>query len=657
MRTLFFYMALLVAGTSAFAQEALTGLHFNPVVQEKVTEMSRLKYAPGGTDTLPVNLPFFDDFSTNGVFPSALRWIDRYAFENNDFPVYPVNLGAVTLDAINDSGMIYRNAVPGPACFIADHLTSRYIRLDSILTPVPRSLGPADSVYLSFFYQPQGRGRPPQTSDSLILQFLVRPAHDSITPTDTTAIPDLWQKVWFANGMSLDTFYLQGNKYFRQVMVPVTDPRYFTNKFRFRFFNYVSLASSEEPSWQSNTDQWNLDNIYLNINREYTDTIYPEIRFIQRPPSMLKRYEQMPYPQYCDDPTNEISDTIDILISNRDLDSHLSSYNYYATDPGGAFSKTYDGGNYNIKTFYYNGYVTYQPFAHPPVPFLFPISASDSASFLITHIVKANDPGSALGDTMQSWQKFYNYFAYDDGTPEAGYGLTPAGSKLAYRFHLNKSPDTLRAVQVYFNRTLSNASNQWFYLCVWNDNAGTPGDTIYSDLVLPYYTDSLNKFITYHIYPPLRLTGTFYVGWIQTTNDNLNVGFDTYNNSQDEIFYNTMGEWDNSFFSGSLMMRPVVGKPIPLGTGEINPDRLEFGLYPNPCFSGKVNIRLPENDLIRAASRHASLTIYNLIGQPVLKSAYTSSLDVANLPDGIYCISLTDHDGTQIGTSKLIIAH
>ena len=656
MRAYIIYFLLFLAGYPAISQEILTGLQFNPVVQNKAEEYKKLKSSLTGTDTIPVMLPFFDDFSANRVFPSTQRWIDRFAFENTDYPVFPINLGAMTMDAINDSGRIYSHAVPGPAVFIADHLTSRYIRLDSVFTPLPRPLGPADSVYLSFYYQPQGRGRPPQSVDSLILQLLVKSAHDSITPTDTFEIPDLWQKVWFSKGMSLDTFYLQNNKYFHQVMIPVTDPRYFTNKFRFRFFNYVSLASSAEPSWQSNTDQWNLDNVYLNTGRNLFDTIYPEIRFIQRPPSMLNRYEVMPYPQYCNDPTNEIADTIDILISNRDLDAHMSSYKYFITAPGSSFSKTYNGGNYNIRTFYYNGYVNYQPFAHPEIDWLFPISSSDTASFLMKHVVKDINPVVMMGDSMQAWQKFQNYYAYDDGTPEEGYGLSPAGSKLAYRFHLNKSPDTLRAIQMYFNQTLGNASQQWFYLCVWNDNAGVPGDTIFSDLVYPYYTDSLNKLITYHIYPPLRLTGSFYIGWIQTTDDNLNIGFDRYNNSQNEIFYNTMGQWNNSFYSGSLLMRPVVGKPIPLSTGDIIPRKGAFNIYPNPCNGNILNIHIPDKNILPAGSSPLFLTIYNLFGQQVLNTRFTNTIDVGTLSDGIYFISLTDASGIQLGVRKLIIS-
>lgn len=666
MRFLLIILISLLTGIAGFSQEFLTGLQVNPMVKAKAMELNRMKtdtqtngdvwdqYLDAASDTIPVSLPFFDDFSANGVFPSPLRWIDRFAFENNDIPVYPINIGAVTLDAINDSGNMYPNAKPGPLPFIADWLTSRYIRLDSFT--------PDDSVYLSFYYQPQGRGKAPQKADSLILQFLVVPARDSITPADSTIIiPDVWKKVWFANGMTLeafqnDTVNNKQKKSFLQVFIPVTDSQYFRRNFRFRFFNYVSLASAAEPSWQSNTAQWNLDNIYLDSGRDRYDTIYPELRFIYRPPSLLKRYESMPYPQYSDDPTNEIRDTLDILMSNRDIKPHLSSYNYYVSQPGGSFSKSYNGGNYLIPTFWDSSYVNYQPFAHPQLPFLIPISQADSAIFLVKHVVKDVTPGSIAGDTMQAYQKFFNYYAYDDGTPEASYGLTPAGSKLAYRFRLNKSPDILRAVQMYFNRTLSKTSQQFFYLCIWNDNAGKPGDTIYSDLVYPRFADSLNKFVTYHLDPPLVITGTFYVGWIQTTGDNLSIGYDRYNNSQNEIFYNSTGIWNTSAFTGSLMIRPVVGKPIPIGTGNILTRDVKLTLFPNPCSGSALYIRIPEDLDNKRVSETATITISDLVGHVRLTTGFKNEVDVAALNNGLYFLEVKDRSGIRIGLAKFILS-
>ena len=207
---------------SGVSQEILTGLQMNPVVRIKAMEADyRMLYR--GLDTLPVNMPFFDDFSASVGFPSSARWIDRYTFQNTDIPVFPINIGAITLDAINDSGIIYPEGIPGPTTFIADHLTSRYIRMDSVFVPNPRKLSAADSVFLSFYYQPQGRGLSPEINDSLILQFFLRPAFDSITSTDTIPYPETWQTVWGTQGMSLDTFYLNTHHYFLRVLIPVTD--------------------------------------------------------------------------------------------------------------------------------------------------------------------------------------------------------------------------------------------------------------------------------------------------------------------------------------------------------------------------------------------------------------------------------------------------
>jgi len=648
---LFYLLIFFFSLATSFAQEVLVGLEFNPVVQAKAEEINKLRNPSNGLDTIPISVPFFDDFRESTVFPSDERWIDNYAFVNTDIPVYPINRGTVTLDAISDSGQMYSNAIPGPATFLADHLTSRYIRLDSIFIPSPRALSPADSVYLSFWYQPQGRGKPPHVNDSLLLHFLVKPAWDSISPIDTTHFDDLWEEIWKTEGMSLDTFYLRNNQYFVQVMIPITDTQFFKKTFRFQFYNYVSLASSAEPSWQSNCSQWNLDNIYLDINRSASDTLKPEITFIERPPSMLKNYSSMPFPQYTDNPTNEMADTLDILMSNRDLQNHNSSYGFSMKEVNGAWQYEYNGGEYVMKPFYSYGYITYVPFAHPPVLQLFPVSAADSALFLITHQVQAVD-GSLLGDTMQAYQRFYNYFAYDDGTPDAGYGLTPAGSMLAYRFKLNKTPDTLRAIQFFFNRTLSGNNVNFFYLTVWNDANGKPDQVLYQELVLPKFADSLNKFVTYHLDPPLRISSTFYVGWEQTTDDNLNVGYDRYNNSREQVLFNTWGFWLNSAFNGSPMIRPIVGKPIPLGITEKKETIVKMNVFPNPVSGEAVMISLPAT-LDKTGTY--TLRLYNVYGQEILKQPFSGTVNISNCTSGIYILTLSAPSGQVISSAKLIV--
>ena len=85
------------------------------------------------------------------------------------------------------------------------------------------------------------------------------------------------------------------------------------------FFNYASIATTNIPSWRSNADQWNLDYIYLNTDRNHADTFYKDISFVERAPSMLKRYQAMPYNQYRVDPTNEIRTSFKNLLKSSCL--------------------------------------------------------------------------------------------------------------------------------------------------------------------------------------------------------------------------------------------------------------------------------------------------------------------------------------------------
>ncbi|MCX6287456.1 MAG: T9SS type A sorting domain-containing protein [Bacteroidetes bacterium] len=633
-----------------WAQEVLTGMQTNPQVRQKYLERQMQGQLNVVNDTSPVSLPFFDDFSYDSIYPTSRLWIDNYTFVNTDIPVYPPNLGAVTLDAIDERGLMYENAQPGPTPFIADHLTSRFIRLDSVFSPIPRKITAADSVYLSFFYQPQGRSRNfPLKQDSLMLRFLVSPAHDSISLTDTVHFPDVWMKIWSSIGMSLDTFRFYNNeKYFLQAMIPITDTLLFFKKtFRFQFYNYVNFAAPPEYSWQSNCDQWNIDNVYLNIGRTMIDTVRPEIRFMDRAPSMLKNYESMPYPHYTAAPEQEMADSISVIFSNRDISIHNCNYSYKVTNSGGSFTKTYTSPNFNVPPVYSTGPVM----LHPAVSWFYPITQADSAVFQMRHIIKDNASGSVFGDTISRNQNMFNYFAYDDGTPEASYGLTPAGAMLAYRFNLNK-PDTLRAIQMYFNHVLNNTSPPYFFLCVWTDDAGTPGDTIFSRLTVPKHADQLNKFVTYHI-PALPVSGTIYIGWIQTTADNLSLGFDTYNDHSDQIFYNTSGRWYPSAYSGSLMIRPIVGKPIPLGIEETGTNVPELQVYPNPCRDGILHLRLKNSGT--SSAEGYSLTLTNLLGQTMLNVKYTESLNLTSLNQGIYILFLTDRNGNKNAMRKIII--
>jgi hypothetical protein len=239
--TLFFFVQLQ-------AQEVLTPLGYNPAYKNATPPLMQKNNSKGGNGA--IKLPFIDDFSRMGIYPYTDHWEDqRYVFINRTYAVNPPSLGVATFDAMNDTGGVYSHATTFPSP--CDTLTSLDIRLDSSFV-LHQELSPADSVYLSFYIQPQGIGDDPQHGDSIVLQFYAPDA-------------DEWHTVWHHEGMPLDTFKAKYGTDFLQVMVAITDTIYFKPNFKFRFFNYASIPGNNIPSWRSGVyDHWNLDYVYLN---------------------------------------------------------------------------------------------------------------------------------------------------------------------------------------------------------------------------------------------------------------------------------------------------------------------------------------------------------------------------------------------------------
>jgi hypothetical protein len=644
---------LLITASFVSAQEQLLPLSYNPWlrgVKPMVKKGAHLRPAT-------LTLPFLDDFSKPEIYPSAANWIDNDVFINNDIGKYPPSQGVATFDALNDTGALYSNAAS--FSFLADRLTSQFINLSSYT--------PADSVYLSFFFQPGGRSNDPEEGDSLVLEFLQEYRADTLidTATQDTTFFDKWYHVWSSPGMDLDTFYVRNHHWFKQVMVPIDTTLFLRSDFRFRFYNYATLASNNIPSWRSNADIWNIDYVYINANRSHKDTLYSDLTLVNPAPTMLSRYSSMPLSQYLANPALETKDSLEMLISNLSKDTLICRYRFVVKDPAGSDVFNYDGGNYNIFPFYLTGYQNYPNHHKPKFPnFVFPSQSEDSVVFSVTHIIERIGISQELirqNDTMRYYQKFYNYLAYDDGTAEAGYGLSPDGSMLAYRFKLN-SPDTLRGVQMFFNRTLDNASQKNFNLMVWADDGGKPGKVLYKSkkYLKPLYSDSLNKFYTYILdTAELLVLGndnlTFYVGWLQQTDNNLNVGWDSTSNAQANILYNIDGSWKNTSFHGALMIRPCLGPSLVKGkhtpfTGDDN----HLSVYPNPTH-GLFSLELPPAFAGYDDPEDYRLTIFNILGEKVGEYPYLSEYDLSYLQKGIYVLRLNTLDNYLQYQGKVVI--
>jgi len=705
MKKFIIYLFILIFPLITFSQEYITGLVGNPVIKSYLKKKNIIpQFKSYIKEYPPISLPFFDDFSYPGVYPDTSLWIDNEAYVNSHFAIFPVNFGVATFDVLDANGDLYPHA--GTFSFIADHLTSYPIRLDSIIDENYK-ITPADSIYFSFYYQPQGRGDIPLSYDSLVLDFgiyngdtvfawidsvqvygydylnqgepyilplsQIQPPlpcdtslwytlldtlfyNDSIMiPCDSIFVLDTeWTSVWSAEGDTLDVFIEENDVYFKRVMIPVTDTAWLKKDFQFRFMNYGSLSVIN--SWQSNTDHWNVDMVYLNIGRSKDDIYLRDICFTENSQSFVKNYYSMPFWQYD---YYLKKDTIDIYAHNLDSADHTCTYNYYVQDQEGdtlhAFH--YDGFT-GIMSPYFNQTISeIQPFVKPPVKYFFTSTFEDSVKFRISHVIYDED-SVTIGDTMIFHQQFSNYFAYDDGTAERGYGLSPAGAKLAYKFKL-ENPDTLRGLQMFFNKTMNNANDRLIDICVWNDDNGKPGYLIYAwENRKPVFNNGFNVFHTY-IFPEYLVLGAevFYVGWIQLSDMNMNVGFDRNTNSRTKIFYDVNGTWINSSFEGSLMIRPVVGKALPGNIPTYKSQPANLVIYPNPPESnGLVSLILPSGYSDPEKQKYLKVRIFDICGKLIFTVPYSEKpLNVSILKQGLYIVNLFDAAYTRNYSAKLLI--
>jgi hypothetical protein len=635
MRNLLIILLLLII-VPGKAQEVLNPLGYNPAYKNAPAPPVVKSTAKGGNTA--VKLPFIDDFSRPGIFPYTDHWEDeRYVFINRTYAVNPPSLGVATFDAMNDTGGVYSHVTTFPTP--CDTLTSLDIRLDSSFT-LNKALSPADSVYLSFYIQPQGIGDDPQRDDSIVLQFYA---------------PDtgVWHTVWHHEGMPLDSFKTKYGSDFLQVLIPITDTVYFKPNFKFRFFNYASIPGNNIPSWRSGVyDHWNLDYVYLNAGRDYQDTYRQDLAITGNVSSLLTNYTAMPWNQFKANTAAEMNHAIEIRYDkltkptqNRNVAQYFSIQNL---DDKTFFYPTPNPASVNMTTDFRTFKPNYSSYTYNS-------NASPYADFQVVFTMSTTPDINRNNDSLKFYQRFYNYYAYDDGVPEAGYGLSAPNARLAIQFKANTA-DSIQAVQFYFNQTLGLASQQYFTLCIWNDNGGKPGSLIYQQKnVRPEYGGRLFEFVTYVLDHAVSVSGTFYVGWTQSTGDNLNVGWDYNNIHNDRVFYNTTGNWYNSSYKGITMIRPIMGTEDEayVGIGPVEKaGAFNIIIAPNPVQNGRLNLICAATD--EAQPAQSSLRIFNLNGQMVVNRPFQQQLDVSQLPAGIYFLQIIGRDG-QIRTSKKFI--
>ncbi len=625
--TRIYLTALIILLTSALqAQEVITPLTVNRQLTGRATAATLTGNATAATAATltksaqaddPLPLPFSDDFSYPGPYPSPERWADRQVFINNTFSVRQPSMGVATFDCLDESGMLYERA--SHMVFEADRLTSLPLALD---------YPPSDSIILSFCYEAGGTGDMPETNDSLTLAFWA--------PEE-----ERWYSMWQARGGETNGFVT--------VMIPITNPVFLKEGFRFRFTGYASLAAANsEPSLAANSDQWNIDHVLLDRGRSIHDTVLHDVALTLPVRSLVKEYEAMPWRHFRQAYLSAMRPTVTISYRNNDTIVRNVTRHVTITDlSDNSVVRDLDAGAANASPLSDNSH-------DAPLLYTFDSSAgADSAKFLVTVSLITDEFDPKQNNTMHYVQRFADYFAIDDGSAEAGYGINGQGSRnamAALRFR-SFIPDSVAAITICFNDAYNRANQRSFDLMVWGDDNGRPGALLgSSEGPVASPGEEINGFVTYLFDEPVSVDGHFWVGWQQNSETFLNVGLDLNTAHDGRHYYHISGQWQESMAPGTIMVRPVM-KQRGTTTSVPPPGTLTnqlFSIYPNP-FRERVTL-VPSDD----APDEYTIEVISNNGVRVISMSRTEHPDLSRLAPGTYYLMIRSGSGRPLSLLRIV---
>ncbi|MFM7566750.1 MAG: T9SS type A sorting domain-containing protein [Flavobacteriales bacterium] len=564
---------------------------------------------PDVSDTLwMANPAYFQDSATiffQTISDTSKLWIDRKAYHNFTFADNPRTLGVATFDGLDENGYPYQ-------------FGSNITNYGDFLTTKPLDLSPytlADSLYVSFLYQPEGLGDVPEIGDSLILEFYAPEL-------------DQWFHIWSISGSP--------NHPFKSVHIPVTQAYFMKKGFRMRFKNFGALSGS--------LDHFHIDYVHLRPLSDQGDTLFKDFAFSYPLHTLLKTYTHVPWDHYRASVDNKMSDGLQVKVHNGSNAAENYQNGQVAVSqngtPEGTFSLlgfTLAEGNIN-----YNPNTLYTSYHDLSNGYEFNRNLTGNyQEFDIKGSVSAQFPNINSNDSCRFIQGFYNYYSYDDGSAEAAFGPTGAQSMLAIHFDAYE-PDSLLGLYLHFVPSVIDVSNKLFYVTVWEDNNGVPGNVLYEDDAFsprqPTYANGRNNFNAYYFNGNIKVAvgSSFFIGWRQVDPVRYNVGLDRNINHSDQIFYSVDfgGTWETPPFTGSPMVRPIFSTALD-GVLSATPKAMEkYTLYPNPT-AGKMNIISPFSD-------EQGYAVYTMQGELVM-TIHGNQGDFSWIANGYYLIQSLSH--------------
>jgi hypothetical protein len=615
-RSLIFLFALCIS-LSGLAQEIESELVFDIEKNRQFELEKRRPAVERGGGALP--LPFFDDFSRYSLLTtdpnvplSYRRWEDDYARINNTFAMSPVSIGVATLEGLDRTGYPYDfddQYAEGPA----DTLTSVTIDLGGYTE--------FDNIYLVFHYQGGGFGNAPEGEDSLYLDFY--------SPFGQGE----WFQRWSIGGSAMTNF--------ERVFIPITEPEYLLNGFQFRFRNHATISG--------NYDMWHLDYIVLDqqINPETFD--YDEVAMQYPVQRLLNTFTAMPWTHYQSNPDSFMAD-------NFLFYQHNAGPN--AENIASGWNITYDGVTTDFpgQTFNVSGNARQELTTTGNLnAFAFDPTVTDTCAIFDFCVYHNPTDAYPQNDTTCFRQEFTDYYAYDDGSAERAFAVQAAGGMLALRFQ-SAITDTIIGIRVHWTPYGNDPTNSPFLLRLWDDAGGLPGAEIVENFTFhnpEYYQEGYDLFTFYPFDAPTEVSGTFYVGWVQSDAVLYNVGNDkNIDNNTGKLFIKLPNSnWQQSGITGSVMIRPVFkSNKTPILSVDENVIA-NTSIYPNPARDMVVLEGLD-------ASKEYHIQIFDMSGKLVLTErtfgGSQNELRIENLESGYYILNISDQLGTS-ANHKLMI--
>jgi hypothetical protein len=226
-----------------------------------------------------------------------------------------------------------------------------------------------------------------------------------------------------------------------------------------------------------------------------------------------------------------------------------------------------------------------------------------------------------------------DYFAYDNGSADYAAGINQRSGMLAVKYN---TPEEVYIKGISINFTNRAQLDLPIDIMIWDQVEKKP---LFVKEVLISKPTGEDKFAYYELDTNIRVSGEFFIGFTQFTNDFIHVGLDKINDQSDKIFYNIAGTWvQNKEVIGSLMIRPHVSLTKPFSESRNSEKKLK--IYPNPS-DGTLNIE----------GEFSNPKIFDSFGREIFADReFTSSGEILtfirNKP-GIYLLNLITEKGSE----------